>query len=252
MKFLVNPMASVRRHGKPASAKAFHAAGFTRNPKRKRRKRKLTGAALTAHLRKLNTRHRKAGTRRRPSTRKGITMKRKRTRSTRRRRTRVARRRRTFAANPPRRIRRRSRRRFRRNPGTVKGLIGMATQGLKDAAGVVVGKTAARALPQVLGLPQAGAMGLGIQAVAALVVGYGASRFLGHDVGRMVLAGGLAAPLESAVKQMNIPIVSAALSAYPLGAYPGEGLGAGTGTDVANIYTGMAGGMGDADGMEMY
>jgi hypothetical protein len=35
-----NPMASVRYHGKPASRRRFHAAGYTRNPRRRHRYRR--------------------------------------------------------------------------------------------------------------------------------------------------------------------------------------------------------------------
>lgn len=112
--------------------------------------------------------------------------------------------------------------------------------GVTDAAEVVAGKAAARAIPNLVGLDTAGPLGLAVQGLSALVVGWVGHSFISHNAGKMMLAGGLAAPLESFVKSMNIPFISANLgedtveidgmNAYPqlsaqtqMGAYPQMG-----------------------------
>jgi len=100
------------------------------------------------------------------------------------------------------------RRSYRRNPPGG-DIVGKATQGAMDAGAVLVGKAATRSLPQLLSLPQTGNTGLALQAVAA---GWAADRFVGPDVGRMILAGGLSAPMESLIIRFNVPWLSTALS----------------------------------------
>jgi len=105
------------------------------------------------------------------------------------------------ASNPPRR-------RF-----TVKRVVGDLTKGVQDAALIIVGKAAARTIPAFLPqLPKAGPMGLAVQGVMAVVVGMIADQTLGRGTGRMVLAGGLTAPLETAAVAFNVPFLAAALS----------------------------------------
>lgn len=226
------------------------------NPKHKRkgarvakRRRKLHGAAATAHAKKLAKTKRR---RHRRTTPRGAKKMAKR-RSTRRR---ASARRRVVHRNPPKRKRAYHRRRavskrrsFRRSARKMsRALVPMVTQGFKDAAGVVVGKAAARAIPQMVGLAQAGYVGMAIQAVAAVAAGWAANRFIGANFGRMVLAGGLSAPLESLVKSLNIPIISAGLSddylpgigSYPmLAAYPQELSGYAGDEDVAMMSSVM-------------
>lgn len=266
MRFLVNSprkrkakragrMASVRRHGKAVSRAAWKASGFARNAPKRRKRRKLAGAALAAHNKKKAGRSRTRTARRRvqASTSGGSKMakrKRRRTTSRRRRRSTVARRTRR---NPSIRHRRRSsRRRFRRNPPmSGRGLVKVATQGIKDAALILVGKAATRAVSSMVPFgANVGIVGAGKQVLVSLAVGYAAHKALGADAARMVVAGGIAAPLETLVKGLNIPILSANLgdatgaagsalaignqypypvgdgmAAYPLSAYPADDMG---------------------------
>lgn len=137
------------------------------------------------------------------------------------------------------------RRGFHRNP--PKGLGGLMFYfsptrlmgGVVDAGEVLVGKVVVRTLPGMVGLPTTDMMGMLSQAVTAVLAGGVAHSFVSANAGKMILAGGLSAPLESFVKGMNIPVVSAALgedtvevgtgvSSYPeitnqVGAYPQMG-----------------------------
>jgi hypothetical protein len=83
--------------------------------------------------------------------------------------------------------------------------------GAIDAGEVVVGKAATRAVPNMFGLPTTDAMGLAVQGLSALVVGWAAHSFISPNAGKMMLAGGLSAPIESFIKSMNIPFISANL-----------------------------------------
>lgn len=148
----------------------------------------------------------------------------------RRRRTTVRRRRpaatRRRRRNPPRR-----RSRARLTPRTI---INKVTTGIQDAAGVLAGKAAARAIPELIGFRQSGAAGMGMQLLSGVVAAYVADMFMGAKFARQVMAGALLAPLESVIIGANIPILSPALAGGPLlpataGAYPsvyGGGIGA--------------------------
>lgn len=103
------------------------------------------------------------------------------------------------------------RRSYRRNPPGG-DLVGKATQGAMDAGAVLVGKAATRSIPQLLSLPQTGNTGLAVQAATAVAAGWAADRFVGPDVGRFVLAGGLTAPMESLIIRFNVPWLSTALA----------------------------------------
>lgn len=103
------------------------------------------------------------------------------------------------------------------------------TGGVKDAGGILLGKAAARAIPVQFGLPKQGAIGLGVQAGVGLAAAMLADKFLGREMGRMVLAGALSAPMETLVVSAGIPFLSPALSPVSqmgdLGAYAGTPLG---------------------------
>lgn len=121
--------------------------------------------------------------------------------------------------NPPRRSRARL---------TPRAIIGRVTTGVQDAAGVLAGKAAARAIPELIGFRQSGVAGMGVQLLSGIVAAYVADMFLGAKFARQVMAGALLAPMESAIIGANIPILSPALAGGPLlpagvAAYPGIG-----------------------------
>jgi hypothetical protein len=109
--------------------------------------------------------------------------------------------------------------------------------GVIDAGEVLVGKVVVRTVPGLIGFGSSDTIGLAIQALTAIVAGGVAHTFVNHNAGKMILAGGLAAPLETLIKSLNIPFISAGLgedvveidgvSAYPqltnMGAYPQYG-----------------------------
>lgn len=106
----------------------------------------------------------------------------------------------------------RRRRTYRRNPKFKP--VQTLTDGAVDALAAVLGKAAARAIPQQVGLPTSGTMGLATQAGVAIVVSMVADRVWGKKAA-FVTAGALMAPIETAVRDMGVPVLSPALSSYP-------------------------------------
>jgi hypothetical protein len=138
----------------------------------------------------------------------------------------------------------RTRRSYRRNPPIGRGIIGKVMQGVTDAALGVAGKAVSRAVPSLVGLPQAGAVGIATQAAVGVVAGMLADK-VRPGIGRAVLQGALMGPIETLVKGFNIPIISTALGddyqGYALSGYDVPGLAG---------YVGAAG-LGDGAG-ELY
>lgn len=95
-------------------------------------------------------------------------------------------------------------------------------RGAADGAAVVAGKAATRIVAGKLPMiPKTGALGL----VAQLGVAFGVSylaKFAPAKARAYVRAGAYSAVIEDAVVGLNIPLVSPALDAYPLNAYPSE------------------------------
>jgi hypothetical protein len=106
----------------------------------------------------------------------------------------------------------RRRRRYRRNPGN--DIVGTLTTGAKNAAFVVGGKMAARAVPSALGLPTAGIAGMGVQAAVGVAIAMFGEKTLPRGAADFVLAGALTGPIESAIKAAGIPYVSGLLAGY--------------------------------------
>ena len=129
----------------------------------------------------------------------------------------------------PRRRKKSRRRSYRSNPTirtprlTARSIMKQTVQGVQDAAWVVGGKAVARALPTMFNLPKEGAVGLGVQLGTAIAAGWLAHTFTGRDAGRFALAGGLSAPLETAIVAYRVPFLAPALSpataAAQVGAY---------------------------------
>lgn len=136
--------------------------------------------------------------------------------------------------NPPRRKRRaparkaapRRRRPARRNPPRRRvDIVGSLVDGSVEAVQILVGKAAARSIPNLVRLPVQGNIGLAIQAATALVSGYVAGMFLSPNAARAIMAGGLTAPIETLIVSYNVPWLAPALSpttqASTLSAYAG-------------------------------
>ena len=84
--------------------------------------------------------------------------------------------------------------------------------GAANALYILVGKAGARTVHTITGLPKAGNMGLAVQALSAVAVGMIADMVIGPARAKYVLAGGLTAPLETAIVAYNIPFLAPALS----------------------------------------
>lgn len=112
--------------------------------------------------------------------------------------------RKTYRRNDPDparpRARRAGRRRYQRNP--VHSIPARLFAGVIDAAEVLVGKGAARVVPGMIGMDRESTTGLIAQAAVGAIAGIGAS-YLSPNAGKMVLAGGFTAPLESLIKKLN-------------------------------------------------
>lgn len=173
--------------------------------RRKSHRRKLYGAAAAAHARRMG----RGGSKRRRSSRP---------RSHRRRswrRTSVA-----TARRAGRQLR------YRRTNPPLRGIVGQLQQGAIDAGYIVAGKAASRIIAGFIPVSGGQALTLAVQVAAALGAGY-AGKFISSNASRMMLAGGLAGVVESFVKGLNIPYVSAALGddiysqgQFAVGAYP--------------------------------
>lgn len=104
---------------------------------------------------------------------------------------------------------------FSRNPPILR----QAIQGVQDSAFVLIGDAGADIVPNLLNLPKAGVVGIAARSAAVIGLGFLAHRFLGADRARFVVAGGLASIGRGVIVGLNVPIISAALSSYPMGRY---------------------------------
>jgi hypothetical protein len=120
--------------------------------------------------------------------------------------------------NPP--TKRRRRRSYRRNPKiSVTNIFGRLTDGVVNAGVAVGGKVAARAIPDLVGLPTEGIAGTAVKALSAIVVGI-AVDMIGAPkrFGEFATAGALMGPIEDFASTLPLPaVISNALSAYPSG-----------------------------------
>lgn len=118
---------------------------------------------------------------------------------------------------------RRRRTTYRRNPPRKGDIMGRVTTGLLDGLQVMLGKAGARAVPTLLKLPTTGTMGIGVQLASAVAVGMVAEQFVSRDAARMIVAGGVSAPLEALVISYNVPFLAPALTTGALSGYPQGG-----------------------------
>lgn len=226
MLYLINPkrkggrMAARKKRATPAQLRALAKARRAKKAKAASRSRAAKKAART---RKRKTTPRRRTTKKRTTTRRKPVARKRTTR------------RRTTRRRSPRRGARRVRRRtYARNPRfTVRGVFRQLQQGAIDASGVVVGKAATRMVAQMIPFGGQGIAALAKQGLSAVVVGMVASRFMGAQFGRFVLAGGLAAPVETFLQ--GLPVIGPAISggaalgeylgvaALPIGEYVEEG-----------------------------
>lgn len=183
---------------------------LTNAPKKKRRGRFKKGSPAAKRFMASIRPHKKGGSTvaKRKRSRKRVT-KNRRPRAVVRINAPVRRRRRT-RTNPPT-----HRRRYRRNPG-LGGImrylsVNNLMSGVIDAGEVLGGKIIVRTVPGLVGLPTTDMLGLTVQALTAVLAGGVAHTFINTNAGKMVLAGGLAAPLETLLKGLNIPFISANL-----------------------------------------
>ena len=94
---------------------------------------------------------------------------------------------------------------------TVKNVTKTLMDGAMDSALVLTGKAATRMIPLMANLPKEGNIGLAVQGLTAVVVSMLAQNFLRPAQARMILAGGLTAPLETLIVSFNIPFLAPAL-----------------------------------------
>lgn len=153
-----------------------------------------------------------------------------------RKRTTTTRKRATRKRNPGRSVAPRKsptkRKAARRNPPRKRrvDIVGSLIEGGTEAAQILIGKAAVRSIPDLIGAPKQGNVGLAVQAGAALVTGYVAGMFLSENAARAMMAGGLTAPLETLIVSYRVPWLSNALSPMTaqaeVGAYARGRLGA--------------------------
>jgi hypothetical protein len=135
---------------------------------------------------------------------------RKRARSAPKKRTAATRRRNPPAANPKANPKRNAPRRAR---FTMRSVTRSLTQGAMDAALILVGKAGARTVPSMLpNLPKEGNVGLAVQGLIAVAMGLLAEQVLRPAQAKMILAGGLTAPVETLVVSFNVPFLADALA----------------------------------------
>lgn len=106
---------------------------------------------------------------------------------------------------------RKTRRSYRRNPARP-DIVQTLMNGTVTASQVLVGKAAARAVPDVLKLPKGGNAGLAVQVATALALGYVSAMFFKKDTAAAILAGGLTAPVETLILAADVPYLSEYLS----------------------------------------
>jgi hypothetical protein len=223
MRFLVNPMASVRRHGKPVGIKAWKASGYRRNPTRKTRKRaspkQLAARKKFAAL--ARARAKVGGTHRARTKPKGTIMARRKRRtaaarrSTRRKRSPA---RRVMHHNPKRRrrvIRHHAKRRrtFRRNPG-MGGMLGQVTTLFKESGVALLGMAAGRTISNLIPIAETSPLiAFAKGTVVAIGIRMLGEKVIGRDLARVAAIGAMLMPVKNLVVGY-FPTASTFLGSY--------------------------------------
>ena len=182
---------------------------FLTNPSGKRRKKVMRKRKTTKRKRSTSTAMKRKMTKVRSFKKNGGKRTMAKKRKKRKVRTVTVYKRKTISRNPQRR--KVSGKRYRRNPRiprTARGFGNQLFNGVIDAGEVVVGKATAKMIPQMMGIPSSGPMGLLTQALVAIGVGFLGTQMISANAGKMMLAGALASPVEDMIKQMNIPFLS--------------------------------------------
>jgi len=135
-------------------------------------------------------------------------------------------------------------RRRRSNPAKKLRIVDTMVTGVMDAGQTLIGKAGVRMASGYLPmLPKVGAAGLAAEAAVALGIGLLADMVMGKGAARMVLAGALAAPLETALVAANIPLLSDVLSpgtaTAALGRYAGYSAYANADVGAYGAYPGL-------------
>lgn len=115
------------------------------------------------------------------------------------------------------------RRSYRSNPPRARNIMGRIQGGLTDGLQVLLGEAAARMIPTLFRLPTTGPVGIGVQLASAVALGMVAERVVSKDAARMMVAGGVSAPLQSLVIQYNVPFLAPALQPGTVAGYPQGG-----------------------------
>lgn len=89
-----------------------------------------------------------------------------------------------------------------------------------DALTITTGQAIVRLVPQLLPLPQTGAVGLAISTATAILAGMAAERVVSRDTARMLTAGAISVPLQRAAMTYLAPSVPLVGKALGLGRYP--------------------------------
>lgn len=125
---------------------------------------------------------------------------------------------------------RRSRRRTRRNPPSLSGIVGKVITAGKAAAYITGGKMATNVVARLVPVTSP-MLAIAVRAAVAVGVGIGAEMVLGREAGELAMAGGLTGSIESAIRAVNVPVLTGALSsdealrnyARRIGSYPQVG-----------------------------
>lgn len=226
--FLVNP----KRKGKRRMAKKKKSKA---TPAQRRALKKARAALARKKAARKRAGRKAAAARKKKSTKRATARKnptKRRRKSTVAKRRTKARRRRNPRRRPIKGVRQIRRKVYTRNPPvTLKNMGQILRQGLIDSSGVVAGKVGARFVAGFIpSFGEGPIMNFAKQGVAALAVGFVGGQVLPREYARFMIAGALAAPMETFLQ--GLPVVGDLVSGNAeLGEAMGYGLPMGEGPD---------------------